>query len=227
MFTYVFGGAIAGAIPPAAAGAYINWLIPGLLVQFALFGSTQTAVGLTEDLANGVIDRFRALPMARSAVLAGRTFSDLIRSALIRALMLAVGFLLGFRGQTDLLGLLAGLAIGLAFGYAWSWVMATVALIVRTPEAVQSVTYLVIFPLAFGSSVFVPTETMPGWLQAFTAHPPVTVATNALRGLILGEGALPPGQTIGGEVALALVWTGAILAIFVPLAVRLYRRAIV
>src|SRR5262249_39184034 len=136
MFTYVFGGAIAGAIPPAAAGAYINWLIPGLLVQFALFGSTQTAVGLTEDLANGVIDRFRALPMARSAVLAGRTFSDLIRSALILALMLAVGFLLGFRGQTDLLGLLAGLAIALVFGYAWSWVMATVGLVVRTPEAV-------------------------------------------------------------------------------------------
>jgi len=171
MFTYVFGGAIQGALPPAAAGRYVNWLIPGLLAQFALFGGSATASGLAEDLAKGVIDRFRSLPMAGAAVLAGRTLSDLVRSALTLTLMLAVGFAIGFRPQT-------------------------------------------------------PTQTMPGWLQAFAANQPVTVATNALRSLILGQGALPSGQTMAGQVVLALVWAGAIIAVFAPLAVRAYRRTV-
>jgi ABC transporter DrrB family efflux protein len=226
MFTYVFGGAIQGALPPAAAGSYVNWLIPGLLAQFALFGGSGTASGLAEDLAKGVIDRFRSLPMTRSAVLAGRTLSDLTRSAVTLTLMLAVGLAIGFRPQTGSLGLLAAVAVGLAFGWAWSWVMALLGLVVRTAEAVQAATYLVVFPLAFTSSVFVPTQTMPGWLQPFAANQPVTVATNALRGLILGQGALPPGRTVAGQVALALVWAIAIAAVFAPLAVRRYRRAL-
>jgi hypothetical protein len=123
MFSYVFGGAIQGALPPAAAGKYVNWLIPGLLAQCALFGGAQTAYGLTEDRTRGVIDRFRSLPMARSAVLAGRTLSDLVRSALTLTLMLAVGLAIGFRWQTSLLGVLGALAVGLVFGYAWSWVI--------------------------------------------------------------------------------------------------------
>jgi ABC transporter DrrB family efflux protein len=226
MFTYVFGGAIQGALPPAAAGRYVNWLIPGLLAQFALFGGSGTASGLAEDLAKGVIDRFRSLPMAGSAVLVGRTLSDLARSALTLTLMLAVGFAIGFRPQTGLGGLLAALAVGLLFGYAWSWVMALLGLLVRSAEAVQAATYLVVFPLAFTSSVFVPTQTMPGWLQPFAANQPVTVATNALRSLILGQGALPSGQTVAGQVVLALVWAGAIIAVFAPLAVRAYRRTV-
>src|SRR5215218_1647162 len=226
MFTYVFGGAIQGALPPAAAGRYVNWLIPSLLAQFALFGGSGTASGLAEDLAKGVIDRFRSLPMAGSAVLVGRTLSDLARSALTLTLMLAVGFAIGFRPQTGLGGLLAALAVGLLFGYAWSWVMALLGLLVRSAEAVQAATYLVVFPLAFTSSVFVPTPTMPGWLQPFAANQPVTVATNALRGLILGQGALPSGQTVAGQVVLALVWAGAIIAVFAPLAVRAYRRTV-
>jgi ABC transporter DrrB family efflux protein len=226
MFTYVFGGAIQGALPPAAAGRYVNWLIPGLLAQFALFGGSGTASGLAEDLAKGVIDRFRSLPMAGSAVLVGRTLSDLARSALTLTLMLAVGFAIGFRPQTGLGGLLAALAVGLLFGYAWSWVMALLGLLVRTAEAVQVATYLVVFPLAFTSSVFVPTQTMPGWLQPFAANQPVTVATNALRSLILGQGALPSGQTVAWQVVLALVWAGAIIAVFAPLAVRAYRRTV-
>jgi ABC transporter DrrB family efflux protein len=226
MFTYVFGGAIQGALPPAAAGRYVNWLLPGLLAQFALFGGSGTASGLAEDLAKGVIDRFRSLPMAGSAVLAGRTLSDLARSALTLTLMLAVGFAIGFRPQTGLGGLLAALAVGLLFGYAWSWVMALLGLLVRTAEAVQAATYLVVFPLAFTSSVFVPTQTMPGWLQPFAANQPVTVATNALRSLILGQGALPSGQTVAWQVVLALVWAGAIIAVFAPLAVRAYRRTV-
>ena len=226
LFNYVFGGAIVLALPPAAAGSYVNWLMPGLLAQFALFSGGQTAAGLSEDLLKGVIDRFWSLPMARSAVLAGRTVSDLIRSAFILVLLVAVGFVIGFRPQTSLFGVLGALAVALAFGYAWSWVMATVGLMVRTTESIQSAVYLVIFPLAFASSVFVPTETMPSWLQWFTEHQPVSVVTNALRGLILGEGALPAGQTVGGQVVLALIWSAAIAAVFAPLAVRIYRRTV-
>ena len=226
MFTYVFGGAIQGALPAAAAGRYVNWLIPGLLAQFALFGGSGTASGLAEDLAKGVIDRFRSLPMAGAAVLAGRTLSDLLRSAVTLMLMVAVGYGIGFRPQAGTGGLLAALAVALLFGYAWSWVMAMLGLVVRSAEAVQAATYLVVFPLAFTSSVFVPTQTMPGWLQPFAANQPVTVATNALRGLILGQGALPPGRTVAGQVALALLWVVAITAVFVPLAVRTYRRTV-
>jgi ABC transporter DrrB family efflux protein len=226
MFTYVFGGAIQNALPPAAAGKYVNWLIPGLLAQFALFGGSATASGLAEDLAKGAIDRFRSLPMAGAAVLAGRTLSDLVRLALTLTLMLAVGYGIGFRPQTSLPGLLGAAAVGLLFGYAWSWVMALLGLVVRSAEAVQAATYMVVFPLAFTSSVFVPTQTMPGWLQPFAANQPVTVATNALRGLVLGPGALPPGRTVAGQVALALLWAAAITAVFVPLAVRAYRRTV-
>jgi ABC transporter DrrB family efflux protein len=226
MFTYVFGGAIQGTLPPAAAGKYVNWLIPGLLAQFALFGGSATASGLAEDLTKGAIDRFRSLPMAGAAVLAGRTLSDLVRLALTLTLMLAVGYGIGFRPQTGLGSLLGALAVGLLFGYAWSWVMALLGLAVRSAEAVQAATYLVVFPLAFTSSVFVPTQTMPGWLQPFAANQPVTVATNALRSLVLGPGALPPGRTVAGQVALALLWAAAITAVFVPLAVRAYRRTV-
>jgi ABC transporter DrrB family efflux protein len=226
MFTYVFGGAIQAALPLAAAGRYVNWLIPGLLAQFALFGGTGTASGLAEDLAKGVIDRFRSLPMAGAAVLAGRTLSDLVRSALTLTLMVAVGYGIGFRPQTSIGSLLGALVVGLLFGYAWSWVMALVGLVVRSAEAVQAAVYMVVFPLAFTSSVFVPTQTMPGWLQSFAANQPVTVATNALRGLVLGQGALPPGRTVVGQVVLALAWAAAIIAVSAPLAIRAYRRTV-
>jgi ABC transporter DrrB family efflux protein len=226
MFTYVFGGAIQATIPPAAAGRYVNWLIPGLLAQFALFGGASTASGLAEDLTNGVIDRLRSLPMSRAAVLAGRTCSDLARSTATMALMLAVGFAIGFRWQTSALGLLGAVGVGLAFGYAWSWVMAVLGLVVRTAEAVQAGIFMGVFPLAFSSSVFVPTQTMPGWLQPFAANQPVTVATNALRGLVLGQDALPPGHTVAGQVALAVAWSAALIAVFAPLAIRRYSRTL-
>lgn len=226
MFTYVFGGAIGATIPPAAAGKYVNWLVPGLLAQFALFGGGATASGLVEDLHKGVIDRFRSLPMARSAVLAGRTLSDLLRSLATLALMLAVGYAIGFRWQTNALGMLGAVGVALAFGYAWSWAMALIGLVVRTAEAVQAAVFMGVFPLAFTSSVFVPTSTMPAWLQPFAANQPITVVTNALRGLILGAGGLPPGRTVTGQVALALAWSAAITAVFAPLAVLVYRRAV-
>ncbi len=226
LFNYVFGGAIGGSIPVAAGGSYLNWLVPGLLIQVAAFGAGQTALGLTEDLSKGVIDRFRSLPMARSAVLAGRTLSDLVRNGFVITLMLAVGFLIGFRWQTSALGMLAGMLVAMVFAHALSWVMAAIGLAVKNPEAAQSAVFLPVFPLVFASSVFVPTGTLPSWLQGFADNQPITVTTNALRGLILGQGALPPGHTVAGDVLMALAWSAAIMAVFVPLSVRVYRRAV-
>ena len=226
LFTYVFGGAIGGSIPAAAGGEYVNWLIPGLLIQVAAFGAGQTALGLTEDLSKGVIDRFRSLPMARSAVLAGRTLSDLIRNGFVITLMMAVGFAIGFRWQTSFLGLVAGLLVAMAFAYAFSWIMAAIGLAAKSPEAAQSAVFLPVFPFVFASSVFAPVETMPSWLQAFAAHQPVTVTAEALRGLILGQAALAPGQTVAGQTLLALAWAAGILAVFAPLSVRVYRKAV-
>jgi ABC transporter DrrB family efflux protein len=226
LFTYVFGGAIGGSIPAVAGGKYVNWLIPGLLIQVAAFGAGQTALGLTEDLSKGVIDRFRSLPMARSAVLAGRTLSDLIRNGFVIGLMMAVGFAIGFRWQTSFLGLLAGMLVAMVFAYALSWVMAAIGLSVKNPEAAQTAVFLPVFPFVFASSVFAPTATMPSWLQGFAAHQPVTVVSDALRGLILGQGALASGQTVPGQVLLALAWSLGILVVFAPLSVRVYRKAV-
>jgi len=224
LFAYVFGGAIEGTLPPAAAGVYLNWLVPGLMIQVAAFGSGQTALGLTEDLQNGVIDRFRSLPMARSAVLAGRTGADLVRNALVIGIMVSVGTLLGFRYQTSFPRFMAAFGLALLFAHALSWVMAAIGLRVRTPEAVQSAVFLPIFPLVFASSVFLPTETMPAWLRVFADGQPLTVVTNAMRGLMLGDGALPVGQDLPTEILRALAWIAAITAVAATGAVRAYRR---
>jgi ABC transporter DrrB family efflux protein len=226
LFTYVFGGAIGQTIPAAAGGRYINWLMPGLLVQIAAFGAGQTALGLTEDLSKGVIDRFRSLPMARSAVLAGRTVADVVRNAFVVTLMLAVAFVIGFRYQTDLLSFLAGVDLALAFTFALSWAMAAIGLVVKNPEAAQSAVFLPVFPLVFASSAFLPTATMPSWLQTFADHQPMMIVANAIRGLMLGAGALPPGHTVAGEVGTALAWIVGITAVFAAVSVRVYRRAV-
>lgn len=224
LFTYVFGGAIGASIPPEAGGDYINFLLPGLMVQIATFGAGQTGIGLSEDLDKGVIDRFRSLPMSRSAVLAGRTLADLVRNAFVTTLMLLVAFAIGFRYQNGFLGLVGALLVVLVFTYAFSWIFAGIGLRVRSPEAVQSATFLPVFPLVFASSVFVPTETMPSWLRAFADNQPVTVVANAMRGLILGPGVLEEGTSVLEQVLLALGWSAAITAVFAPIAVRLYRR---
>jgi ABC transporter DrrB family efflux protein len=242
LFNYVFGGAIGGAIPPIAQGEYINWLLPGLLIQVAAFGAGQTALGLTEDLSKGVIDRFRSLPMARSAVLAGRTLSDVIRNGFVIGLMVMIGFLMGFRYQTNFVSFLAGLAVAMVFSYSLSWIMATIGLAVKNPEAAQSAVFLPVFPLVFASSVFVPTDTMPAWLQGFAVNQPITVTVNALRGLMLGREALAdfkPGMTanqlaeavanaptVEGQVLLSLGWAVAIMIVFVPLSIRVYRKTV-
>ena len=215
LFTYVFGGAITRGTDLS----YIDYLLPGVLVQTALFGATQTAIGLTEDLSAGVIDRFRSLPMARSAVLAGRTTADLVRNAAVTVIMLTVGVLIGFRlGGTFLEGVL-GVVIALLFGFSFSWVMAALGLWVKNAEAAQTASFVIVFPLVFASSVFVPTQTMPGWLQGFAANQPVSVIADTVRALL---GGLPVGTLVWESLA----WIAVILAVFFPLGVHLYRRAV-
>lgn len=225
LFTYVFGGAIGRDIPAVAGGEYINFLLPGLLVQISAFGAGQTAIGLTDDLTKGVLDRFRSLPMARSAVLGGRTLADLLRNALVMSLMLVVAFAIGFRYQTNFLRFVAGVGIVMLFALALSWVMAAIGLKVGNPEAAQTAVFLIVFPFVFASGVFVPVATMPGWLQSFAANQPVTIMVEAARGLMLGQGALTPGQTVIGQVLLAIGWCAAIIAVTAPIAIRIYRRS--
>jgi len=215
LFNYVFGGAIGTG---GQGGNYMNFLLPGILVQTSLFGATQTTVGLTEDLASGAIDRFRSLPIARSAVLAGRTLSDLLRNVFVVFLMLTVGVALGFRLGGNIAEAGLALVLILTFSFAFSWLMAAVGLAVKNAEAAQAAGFLVVFPLSFASSVFVPTATMPGWLQHFTARQPVTVVVNAVRGLALGT-------VSTSTVVTAFAWILGMLMLFVPMAVALYRRA--
>ncbi|HEY8473751.1 MAG TPA: ABC transporter permease [Natronosporangium sp.] len=164
--------------------------------------------------------------MAQVAVLAGRTGSDLCRALLTLLLITGVGYLIGFRPPAGPPALAGGIGVALLFGYAWSWLMAVVGLVVRTAEAVQAAVYTVVFPLGFTSAVFVPTQSMPDWLQPFATHQPVTVTANAVRGLMLGDDALPAGQSVAGQVGLTLLWAAAITSVAVPLAVRAYRRAV-
>jgi ABC transporter DrrB family efflux protein len=225
LFNYVFGGSIGQSPQLAQFGGYINWLIPGIIMQSAVFGSSQTAIGLTEDLQAGVIDRFRSLPMARSAVLAGRTISDLLRNAFVSGLMLTVGALIGFRYQTSFAQLVLGFLLAMGFAFSFSWVMASVGLAVKDTETAQVAGFIPLFPLVFASSVFVSVESLPSWLRVFADHQPITVLANAIRGLFLGEAALPAGTTVSGTVLAALGWIFGILVVFFPLSVRLYRRA--
>jgi len=214
MFRYVFGGAI--DVPGSAD--YVDFLMPGIFVQTVVFGSLAAAIGLATDLKGGLLERFQSLPMARSAVLAGRTLADLVRNVFVVALMTAVGFAVGFRIHTNPLALLAGLGLVLLFGYAFSWIFATVGLTVGDPETAQAASFPVMAPLVFASSAFVPTETMPGWLQGFAEHQPVSVTASAVRALVLG------GPTTS-YVLQSLIWSLAIVAVFAPLAVARYRKA--
>jgi ABC-2 type transport system permease protein/oleandomycin transport system permease protein len=215
LFAYVFGGAVKGSLPNGVK--YIDFLLPGIFVQSVAFRATQTAVGLAEDLERGVVDRFRSMPMARSAVLIGRTMADLVRNVLIIGLMIVVGYAIGFRFHAGLLQALASVAVVSAFGLALSWIFAFVALTVRGAEAAQSAGFVVIFPLVFASSVFVPVSSMPSWLQTFAEVSPVTLTANTAR-----DYALVPG--VPGSLGGATAWIVGILVVFIPLCVWRYRR---
>ena len=215
LFAFVFGGAIETSLPEGVS--YVDFLLPGVFIQAAAFRSTQTAVGLAEDLARGVIDRFRAMPIARSAVLVGRTAADLLRNVFVTLLMAAVGYLIGFRFRAGPIDAIGAILVVVAFGFALSWIFSFVGLTVRGAEAAQSAGFVAIFPLVFASSAFVPVETMPAGLEWFASVSPVTASVDAARAL-----------AIGGDVSEPLLhsfaWLVGILVVFVPLCVWRYRR---
>ena len=215
LFNFVFGGALG-----AAAGVdYINFLLPGIMVQTILFGALQTGIGLSRDLNAGIIDRFRSLPMSRSAVLTGRTTADLIRNTSTAMILLITGFAYGFRFQNGTLDAFIMVLMIVAFGYAFSWVAAFIGLAVKDEETSQLAGFLFIFPLTFASATFVPTDTMPGWLQAFANNQPVTFAVTSARHFALGT------PSNGAEWKL-LAWIVGILVIFVPLSIYTYKRRV-
>ena len=216
LWRYVFGGAVR---PTEAGVPYVDFLMPGIFVQTVVFGAIATAVGLAADLKSGMLERFLSLPMARSAVLVGRTLADLVRNVFVVILMVIVGFLVGFRIHTNVAAFLLGLVLVLLFGYALSWVFATVGLLVKDPETAQAAAFPVLAPLVFASSVFIAVEFMPGWLQAFARNQPVSVTAEGVRALSIG-GATPR------PVLQTIFWCAALVAIFAPIAVRLYRRAL-
>jgi ABC transporter DrrB family efflux protein len=215
LFVYVFGGAVRGSLPKGVS--YVDFLLPGIFVQSVAFRATQTAIGLAEDLERGVVDRFRSMPMARSAVLLGRTLADLVRNVLIIGLMIGVGYAVGFSFRAGPLQALGSVAVVAAFGFALSWIFALVALTVRGAEAAQAAGFVVIFPLVFASSIFVPVASMPAWLQSFAHVSPVTLTADVARSY-----ALTPGtpSSLGATAA----WIGGVLAVFIPLCVWRYRR---
>jgi ABC-2 type transport system permease protein/oleandomycin transport system permease protein len=215
MFRYVFGGAIRlpGNTP------YVDYLMPGIFVQTVVFGSLAAAIGLATDLKSGLLERFRSLPMARSAVLTGRTLADLVRNVFVVALMAVVGFGVGFRFHNGVIPFVASTLLVLLFGYTMAWVFATVGLAVGDPESAQAAAFPVLAPLVFASSAFVPVSSMPTWLQAFARHQPVSVTVSAVRDLVLGTPA-------GADLLQALAWMAGIVLVFAPLAVRRYRRAV-
>jgi ABC-2 type transport system permease protein/oleandomycin transport system permease protein len=215
LFNFVFGGALG-----AAAGVdYINFLLPGIMVQTILFGALQTGIGLSRDLNAGIIDRFRSLPMSRSAVLTGRTTADLIRNTSTAMILLVTGFAYGFRFQNGTLDAFIMVLMIVAFGYAFSWVAAFIGLAVKDEETSQLAGFLFIFPLTFASATFVPTDTMPGWLQAFANNQPVTFAVTSARHFALGT------PSNGAEWKL-LAWIVGLLVVFVPLSIYTYKRRV-
>ena len=215
MFRYVFGGAI-----KIESGSYVNYLMPGVFAQTVAFGAIQTGIGLAEDLHKGLIERFRSLPMARSAVLSGRTLADLVRNVFIMMLMLAIGYLVGFRVETNFFGLLGGMAVMLLFGFSLTWIFAIIGLAVGNAETAQAASFPILAPLVFASSAFVVVGTMPGWLQGFAKYQPLSIAIDASRSLMLGG-----IYSDSGKVIASIAWSVGIIAVFAPLAIRRYRRA--
>jgi ABC-2 type transport system permease protein/oleandomycin transport system permease protein len=212
LFAYVFGGAI---VTPGYD--YVDFLIPGIIVQNIAFGGFVTALGLAEDLTKGLIDRFRSLPTARASVLAGRTLADIVTNTLSIVVLLVTGLIIGFSFNASALEIIGGVGLLLLFGFAFSWIFALLGMLVSSPEAANGVGFTLIFPITFISAAFVPVESMPAGLQDFAEVNPITVVVNAMRALWLGA---PAGDNVWGAVA----WSIALIVIFAPLAVSKYRR---
>jgi len=213
-FRYVFGGSIKtpGSLP------YVDFLMPGVFVQTIAFGCLQTGIGLSEDLHQGLIERFRSLPMARSAVLAGRSLADLVRNSGVVLLMVAVGFLVGFRIHAGVVPFVASIVLLLLFSFAFSWIFAFIGLAAPNAESAQAGSFPILAILVFASTAFVPIEGMPGWLQGYNKVQPISVVVKAMRAMAIGGDTAVP-------VLHALLWIVALLVIFVPLCVTKYRKA--
>lgn len=223
LFRYVFGGAV-GSFTARVGLSYVNYLMPGIFVQTLAFGAIATSVGLAEDLQQGLIERLRALPMARSAVLAGRTTADTIRNVIVAGVVTGVGYLVGFRPQTGVLSFLAGIGVVLLFAYSLSWGMAFVGLSAPNSETAQVMSFPLLFPLTFASSAFVPVQTMPVWLQGFAKNQPVSVVIDAARALMDGpKAALLAGRSTTTLTVEALAWCLGFLVVLAPIAVWRYR----
>jgi ABC-2 type transport system permease protein/oleandomycin transport system permease protein len=214
LFVYVFGGAI-----KTPGYDYVDFLMPGIIVQTMAFGGFVTALGLSDDLRKGLIDRFRSLPMSRAAVLAGRTLADVATNAVSIAVMLAVGLIAGFAFSAPFLHVVAGLALLLLFGYAFSWLFAFVGLTASSPESAQAIGFILVFPLTFASSAFVPVDTMPDGLKQFAEVNPFSTVVDAIRALFLGA---PAHNDVWGAVA----WSVGLIAVFSALSVSRYNRAV-
>ncbi|WP_436522328.1 ABC transporter permease [Actinoplanes sp. HUAS TT8] len=214
LFTYVFGGQMAGS-----PKEYLAFALPGIIAQNLLFATLNTGVGLNTDISKGVFDRLRSLPIARFSPLAGRILADVIKQAWAVALLLGVGMLLGFRISTGPLDVLAAFAVLLVFAVAVSWVSVLVAMLVSDPERVQIFGFVLVFPITFVSSAFVRTDSMPGWLRAFADVNPTTILADAARGLLTGG-------PVAGPVTQALIWAAALTALFAPLSVWAFRRRV-
>lgn len=216
LFNFVFGGAL-GSAGAAFHGKYINYLLPGIMVQVTLFGGLQTGIGLARDINSGIVDRFRSLPMSRAAVLAGRTIADTIRNVSVIMIMLVIGYLYGFRFYNGVWNALAMIGLFLLFGFAFSWISAFLGMTLKDEETAQLAGFVFVFPLVFASAAFVPVATMAGWLQHFANNQPITFATQAGRELALGV----PSH---GAAWKLLLWIVGILVVFIPLAVWSYRK---
>jgi len=227
LFRFIYANNIAN-LPPGLD--YVQFLMPGIFVQNAIFGSTTTAIGLAEDLKNGIIDRFRSLPMARSAVLVGRTTFDLAKNFLLVLIVIVIGYLVGFRFHNGLVNALWLVVLVLTVGWTFSWISACIGLSLKEVEAVQAASFTWIFPVVFVSSAFVPVVGMAPFMQVIARHNPVTYWCNLARYLALGVPGITdadtniPIDTFHGLLFKSVVWIVVLLAIFVPLAIRLYRR---
>ena len=214
LFTYVFGGAIAGS-----TAAYLTFTLPGIIVMNMLFVTMYVGLGLNTDLTKGVFDRLRSLPIARWAPLTGRITADLGKQAWSILLLLVVGFVLGFRLGTNMAGLLGATVLLLVSALAFSWVSVLIGVVAKDPEKVQAFGYTFLFPVTFVSNVFAPTESMPGWLQPIVRVNPVSILSEAARGLLVGGPVAVP-------VMQSLLWMAGIAAVFAPLAVLFFKRRV-
>lgn len=212
LFTYIFGGALAGT-----PRQYIQYLLPGILVQTIVFITVYTGMGLNGDIHKGLFDRFRSLPMWQPSPLLGALAGDVFRYSVASALILIMGLILGFRPQAGVIGVLLAVALVLVFGFALSWLWIIVGMLVRTPESVMTTSFLFLMPLTFASNIFVDLKTMPGWLQAIVGRNPVTHLANASRGLM-------HGTPVWSDVAWVLVASAGIVLVASPVAIRMYRK---